>query len=93
MLTTAFSAELARRTTPEYSDLEGRIDTLWQQVVTALPGIDLNGGTYLAYLAARWPESASLEDWLTNAHVCDLYLACACAHGIQSAWRHSTLYT
>lgn len=85
MLATSFSVEIARRSTPECADLEDRIDTLWQQVATAWPSVDLDRGAYLAYLATRWPESASLEDWLTNAHVNDLYLACACTCRIQRA--------
>jgi len=85
MLTIAFSAELARRTTPERSDLDDRIGTLWQQVITAWPSIELDRGMYLAYLSARQPESSSLDDWLANAYVSDLYLACACACMIRPA--------
>jgi RNA polymerase sigma-70 factor (ECF subfamily) len=85
MLASAFSAELARRATPERPDLEdrleGRLEVLWQQAVVAWPGIDLDRGTFFPYLAARWPSSASLEDWLAKAHVTDLYLACACSRG------------
>lgn len=85
MLASPFSAELARRATPECPDLEGQIETLWQQAVTAWPGIELDRGTFFPYLAARWPSSASLADWLTKAHVTDLYLACACSCGISRA--------
>jgi RNA polymerase sigma-70 factor (ECF subfamily) len=78
------SAELARRA-PECSGLEDRLEMLWRQAVDAWPGIALDRGAFLAYLVARRPESTSLDDWLMNAHVRDLYLACACASGIPPA--------
>jgi len=73
------------RPAPECHDRELRLGELWLQVATAWPGIELDRSTFCAHLEARWPEGALLEDWLAHAHARDLYLACACAHGIPRA--------
>jgi len=79
MSASPFSAELARRGSPACRDLEEWIETRWQQAVAAWPGIDLSRTIFFSYFVARWPSSASLEDWLTKTRATDLYLACACS--------------
>ena len=38
--------------------------------------------------SASGPDPAQLERYLTSLHLEDLALACACAHGSESAWEH-----
>jgi RNA polymerase sigma-70 factor (ECF subfamily) len=77
--------ELAKRSVPAPDDLEGRLEGLFRTARAAWPGVALEGGLFVAYLGARWPERASLDAWLADAHASDLYLTCACARGIAGA--------
>jgi RNA polymerase sigma-70 factor (ECF subfamily) len=77
--------ELAKRSVPAPADLETRLESLIAAARAAWPGITLDAGAFVAYLAERWPAGVSLDAWLTDAHAGDLYLTCACARGAAGA--------
>jgi RNA polymerase sigma-70 factor (ECF subfamily) len=77
--------ELARRKLPAPEHLERHLQDYFRVARVAWPDIELDGAAFVAYLAARWPEGASLDDWLAHAHASDLYLTCACARGSAGA--------
>ncbi|XXF78241.1 sigma-70 family RNA polymerase sigma factor [Myxococcaceae bacterium GXIMD 01537] len=51
----------------------------------AWPGLPLPEATYLRHLAERLPSQVPPTEALAGTHVADLYLACACAHGLPAA--------
>jgi RNA polymerase sigma-70 factor (ECF subfamily) len=85
MLATPLLEELARRSQPAPEDLESSLDAIVRAARAAWPTVHLDGALLIAYLAQRWPDNASLDEWLSAAHINDLYLTCACAHAIDGA--------
>jgi RNA polymerase sigma-70 factor (ECF subfamily) len=79
-----FLDELTRRGARAPDDLEARLAALERAARAAWPDVDAGGG-FVPYLAERWPERASLDEWLADAHASDLYLACACARRDRAA--------
>jgi RNA polymerase sigma-70 factor (ECF subfamily) len=84
MRAASFLDELARRGARAPDDLEARLAAVEQAARAAWPGVDAGEG-FVAYLAARWPDGATLDEWIAAAHASDLWLACACARGAQGA--------
>jgi RNA polymerase sigma-70 factor (ECF subfamily) len=64
-----------------HDDLEATLRTVLDQARAEWDGVDVDGPTYVAYLADRLPSSGSLAAMETA----DLYLACALCHRVPSA--------
>ncbi|XXT20699.1 sigma-70 family RNA polymerase sigma factor [Sorangium sp. So ce429] len=58
---------------------------LWEAGRAAWPGLDVGAGLFIRYLAERTPPDIDLARALAEVHAADLYLACACAHGLKGA--------
>src|SRR5215831_16835596 len=84
MLAEVLVAELRHRDVSLPVDLEERLVGIVQDARAAWR-LEVDGRTFIAFVADRWPESATLEDWLRNAHLRDLYLACACSQNLPGA--------
>ncbi len=81
----AFLAAREADPTPEPLDaLEVRLSRLLDAARERWPGVTLDGPVFVAHLARHLPERAALES-LEPSHLADLYLACACTHGLPSA--------
>jgi RNA polymerase sigma-70 factor (ECF subfamily) len=65
--------------------LEARLEALVQAAQRAWPGVDVDGATFIAYLADRLPPQSDAELPLTGLHANDLYLACACVQRLPAA--------
>jgi RNA polymerase sigma-70 factor (ECF subfamily) len=85
MQTARLRAELARRGATTPADLETRLQTILRSARASWVAISVDDAIFIDYLIARWPEDASLADWLDMAHANDLYLACACAQADPAA--------
>jgi RNA polymerase sigma-70 factor (ECF subfamily) len=85
MLEAPLLAELVRRGTQPPPNLAVQLTELLQAARAAWPSIELDDAVFVAHLAARWPESATLAEWLSQAHASDLYLTCACGRGSAAA--------
>jgi RNA polymerase sigma-70 factor (ECF subfamily) len=79
-----FLDEIARRGARAPDDLDARLRAVEQTARGAWPGLDA-GDAFAEYLAARWPDGATLDEWLAGAHASDLWLTCACARGVPGA--------
>lgn len=93
-LARAFLDQLAldSRTAPAGSDaleaLEGTLARLWERGRAAFPEVDLSDEVFAAHLAHHVPDAVqpmASGDALSDIHAEDLYLACACAHGLKAA--------
>lgn len=58
----------------------------WERGRAAWPGVDLPREAFAAHLSTLFPPPSG-EDDAADSHVADLYLACACGHGIPAAIR------
>ncbi|WP_437508811.1 sigma-70 family RNA polymerase sigma factor [Sorangium sp. So ce1099] len=58
---------------------------LWEAGRAAWPGLDVGAGLFIRHLAERTPPDIDLARALAEVHAADLYLACACAHGLKGA--------
>jgi RNA polymerase sigma-70 factor (ECF subfamily) len=85
MRAASLTAELARRGITPPAGLAALTAKMERAARAAWPNVDLDGETFFAYLTERWPETVALDRWLADAHATDLYLACACAHGVDGA--------
>jgi RNA polymerase sigma-70 factor, ECF subfamily len=61
-----------------------RIAAVWQAAQERLPGA-VEAAAFAEHLAARAPESLDAGRWLEELAAGDLYLACACARGVEAA--------
>lgn len=57
----------------------------WERGRAAWPGVDLPRETFAEHLTKVVPTPASAGDPAPDLHVGDLYLACACGHGLPAA--------
>ncbi|MDY7231775.1 sigma factor-like helix-turn-helix DNA-binding protein [Hyalangium rubrum] len=64
--------------------LEERLSRVWEAARAAWPGVTLEGPRFVAHLARHLASDSSSEA-LEQLHLGDLYLACACAHGVPAA--------
>jgi RNA polymerase sigma-70 factor (ECF subfamily) len=64
--------------------LDETLTALWSEGQTAWPGIRVDAGDFVAYLAQRLGNEP-VESWLSGAHAADLYLCCACSAGSPAA--------
>jgi RNA polymerase sigma-70 factor, ECF subfamily len=64
--------------------LEARLDESLRAARAAWPGVVVRDDEFLAWIAARLPDS---DDPLTSLRTSDLYLTCACARGDSAALR------
>lgn len=77
-----FESELRARLGP---GLDGaRIAALWQAARERLPGA-VEAAAFAEHVAARVPASMEAARWLEELAAGDLYLACACARGVEAA--------
>jgi RNA polymerase sigma-70 factor, ECF subfamily len=58
---------------------------LWEAGRAAWPGLDLDAPRFARHLAERIPLDRDIERALNEVHFADLYLACACTHGLKGA--------
>jgi RNA polymerase sigma-70 factor, ECF subfamily len=81
------SAEGDRRRRP--GDLEARLLAMFEQGRAAWTGVHLDPEIFAAYVGERMPPEADsdVDTVLREIHAADLYLACACAHGLPGAAR------
>jgi RNA polymerase sigma-70 factor (ECF subfamily) len=75
----------ASRGSVELPELEAHLAEVLATARVAWPDLALSTDVFLRYLAERIPEQGSLVDSLRGMHVADLYLACACAQGLDAA--------
>lgn len=73
------------RALADVSALEPRLSEVLTAAREAWPGLGLSDAAYLRHLAERLPSTAAPGDALREVHAADLYLACACAHGVPAA--------
>lgn len=66
------------------AELPDRLDALVDQAKTALGPFEISDGVFVDHLASVVPDDADLET-LSKLRAADLYLACACANGDDSA--------
>jgi RNA polymerase sigma-70 factor (ECF subfamily) len=66
------------------AELEARLTRVWEAARAAWPDVVLEGSRFVAHLARHLPSDSSAES-LEQLHLGDLYLACACAHGVPAA--------
>ncbi|MFP2928548.1 sigma-70 family RNA polymerase sigma factor [Pyxidicoccus sp. 3LG] len=70
------------------SVLEQRLSRAWEEARTRWPGVELSAPLFVAHVASRLPEAqpdSPLEPLVEELSLSELYLACACVHGIPSA--------
>jgi RNA polymerase sigma-70 factor (ECF subfamily) len=65
---------------------EGVLLGVAQAAAASWPGVAITPEVFLEHLRARL-EEADTADTLEKIHASDLYLACACLHGDEQAWR------
>lgn len=73
---------------PEPTPLEGLLHHVWDSARARWPGVDLDAERFVRYLAERLPEvspGSPLAPVLESLCLAELYLACACAHGLPGA--------
>jgi RNA polymerase sigma-70 factor, ECF subfamily len=71
---------------PMPADLDITLRHLWEVGRAAWPALpQLDTPLFARHLAERIPLGADIARTFTNAHIPDLYLACACTHGIKGA--------
>jgi RNA polymerase sigma-70 factor, ECF subfamily len=75
----------AARSAAELPELELRLEELLATARAPWPELPLPAATFLRHLAERFPEGSSPVVALQTLHAADLYLACACAHGLPAA--------
>jgi RNA polymerase sigma-70 factor (ECF subfamily) len=66
-------------------DLEAQVQALVATARAAWPAIALDDQRFVAHLADRLPEDADATEVFERLHATDLFLACACLHGIAQA--------
>lgn len=64
--------------------LAARLARVCEQARAAWPGVELEAPRFVSHLARHLPASSPVEA-LEQLHLGDLYLACACAHGVPAA--------
>lgn len=88
-LATEFLSSLQLRswsgTLPAEKVLEPILQGLLDRARAAWPTVALPSTLFLHALAACLPEGGEVADALGKLHTDDLYLACACAHGLTAA--------
>jgi RNA polymerase sigma-70 factor (ECF subfamily) len=67
------------------NDLEHRLATLVADGRNQWPGLAVDPGAFVAFVAARLPEDRAADDALATIRAPDLYLTCACSHGLVAA--------
>lgn len=72
------------RARPLPEDLGERLEALWVAGRAAW-GLDVPRPTFAAHLAERWPAELPLDEYLGLAAASDLYLACGCLSGVDTA--------
>jgi len=83
-LRAAFTSRL-RADAPPAGDLDARLGALLDEARAAWPGVALDPAVFVAHLAERLPEGEDVAPALDQVNAADLYLACACAHGVDGA--------
>jgi RNA polymerase sigma-70 factor, ECF subfamily len=83
-------AAVPRASVPRYTEdvaiEEGVLLSVVQAAAAAWPGVTLAPEVFLGHLRARL-EDTDTAATLEKIHTADLYLACACLHGDEQAWR------
>jgi RNA polymerase sigma-70 factor (ECF subfamily) len=80
----AFASRIARSP----SETTEALLRVFHDARAAMPRIALEFEVFARHLADKFPDGASLEDWLAGVNEQELYLACACAQGNASAIAH-----
>ena len=65
--------------------VEGLLHRAWATGLGAWPRVDLPADIFARHLAQRLPEGRPLAQQLESLALADLYLACACVHGVPAA--------
>jgi RNA polymerase sigma-70 factor (ECF subfamily) len=84
----AFAAKLRsadRLAAVDPEALEALLAATAAQGRTAWPGLALEDEAFVAFVAERLPGEGDVKDLVADLPAADLYLACACAHGIAAA--------
>jgi RNA polymerase sigma-70 factor (ECF subfamily) len=73
---------------PDAAELAGRLTRAWEDARAKWPTVELDPKLFVKHLAERLPAKAPtdpIEPLLESLVLDDLYLACACLHGVPSA--------
>lgn len=70
---------------PIPDDLDERLSRLWSDGSGAWPELIVSAPRFVVHVAERLAPDAGLGEALAKVHAADLYLACACAHGVRGA--------
>ena len=81
----AFAAATTSAFAAEARAAPGLLQDLYRRARAAYPGVEVEEGAFLAYVAARLPEARSLADALAALRTDELYLACGCVAGDPAA--------
>ena len=87
-LVRAFLTALAQPLQSQFatkSNLGQQLRQLYDSATQTWPGIDLDARVFMTHLAERCPVGDSAEATLSGMRAVDLYIACACAHGVKGA--------
>jgi RNA polymerase sigma-70 factor len=89
-LAAAFLAHMKVRLEPppDAARLEHLLTRVWEDARAKWPTVTLDPALFMRHLAERLLAKAPagpLESLLESPHLADLYLACACLHGVPSA--------
>jgi RNA polymerase sigma-70 factor (ECF subfamily) len=69
------------------ADLAALLATKLAEAREAWPGVELPEPVYAAHVERLLDPSVPIGEWIDDLHATDLYLACACARGDQTAAR------
>ncbi len=69
----------------ELADLDTRLDAILATAAASVPELQLTDDTFLSYLAERFGPDETSASPFDKLRPADLYLACGCAYGDQSA--------
>jgi RNA polymerase sigma-70 factor (ECF subfamily) len=79
--------EAARGSFAAWAELDGALDAMLAAARARYPGVAVEADEFFRHVAARVPEQAEPARFFAQLHAADLYLACACARGDETAAR------